>query len=47
MKKKYETPAMEENYANETLEILVGTNIGEGGEGQEGDVKEYFFDDEL
>lgn len=40
----YESPATQEEYANVTLEILVGSNIGEGGEGQEGDVKENKWD---
>ncbi len=40
MKKRYETPAMQENFTNVDSDILVISNIGEGGEGNEGDVKE-------
>lgn len=44
MKRMYEIPAMQENYANVIIEFLIGSHIGEGGEGQEGDVKECNWD---
>jgi len=39
MKKTYEQPVVEELATELECEILVGSNIGEGGEGQEGDVR--------
>jgi len=41
MKKTYEQPVVEELATELECEILVGSNIGEGGEGQEGDVRDY------
>ena len=40
MKKTYEQPVVEELATELECEILVGSNIGEGGEGQEGDVRD-------
>lgn len=39
MKKIYQHPAMQEEEMDMTSQLLAGTNIGEGGEGQQGDVK--------
>ena len=39
MKKNYQQPAMQEETIETTIQLLVGTNIGPGGEGQGGDVK--------
>ena len=44
MKRMYEIPVMQEDYANVTIEILVSSHIGVGGDGQEGDVKECNLD---
>ncbi|MBR6033036.1 MAG: hypothetical protein IKP36_13945 [Bacteroidaceae bacterium] len=46
MKRKYVSPIMQEDFAEVTLVILAGSHIGEGGEGQEGDVKEFVLEDE-
>lgn len=39
MKRKYQQPAMQEEVMNVNNQILAGSHIGEGGEGQQGDVK--------
>ena len=41
MKKDYAQPAMQTNEMDMTCNILTGSNIGEGGEGQQGDVKGF------
>lgn len=41
MKRKYETPAMQEHVVTIDTHLLIGSNIGEGGAGQEGDVKGF------
>ncbi len=50
MRKLYEHPAMQELPIILTSQLLTGTNIGEGEEGKEGDVKASFswdvFDEE-
>ncbi len=46
MKRKYESPAVQENYADVTFEMLNGSNIGQGGDGQDGDAKEFVVTDE-
>ena len=46
MRKRYEHPAMRELPIILTSQLLTGTNIGEGKEGKEGDVKGFFSSDD-
>jgi len=41
MKKTYEQPVVEDLATELECEVLVGSNIGEGGEGQEGDARDF------
>ena len=41
MKHTYAQPAMQEMELDPAYTLLAGTNIGEGGEGQQGDVKGF------
>lgn len=41
MKKMYEQPTMQAEAMNAITHILASSNIGEGGEGKEGDVKDF------
>lgn len=47
MKKMYVSPATEELAEEMECEILIGSNIGEGGEGQQGDVRDAEVWDEI
>jgi hypothetical protein len=46
MRKVYEKPIMLEQKIHIESHLLVGTNIGEGGAGQQGDVKGFVSFDE-